>query len=69
MKKCMKNRFFLFLLTLLATGIANSLAAQEDSVVSKEITRLKYFNDNNSVQFLVLENSLKNREKNRADKR
>ena len=59
MKKCKKNKFFLLLLPLLATSIANSVAAQEDSVVSKELVKLKYFNDNNSVQFLILEHSLK----------
>ena len=54
-----KNKFLLLLLPLLATWIANSVAAQEDSVVSKELVKLKYFNDNNSVQFLMLEHSLK----------
>mgnify|MGYP003481504528 FL=1 len=55
MKKLKKNKFLLLLLPLLATWIANSVAAQEDSVVSKELVKLKYFNDNNSVQFLMLE--------------
>jgi hypothetical protein len=59
MKKCKKSKFFLLLLPLLATWIANSVAAQEDSIVSKELVKLKYFNDNNNVQFLVLESSLK----------
>jgi len=59
MKKSKKNKFLLLLLPLLATWIANSVVAQEDSVVSKELVKLKYFNDNNSVQFLMLENSLK----------
>jgi hypothetical protein len=39
--------------------LTNPLAAQEDSVVAKELVKLKYFNDNNAVQFLILENSLK----------
>jgi hypothetical protein len=59
MKKCKNNKFLLLLLPWLATWIANSVAAQEDSVVSKELVKLKYFNDNNSVQFLLLEHSLK----------
>ena len=39
--------------------LTNRVAAQEDSVVAKELVKLKYFNDNNGVQFLILENSLK----------
>lgn len=59
MKKSNQNKFLLLLLTLLPTLIGNSVAAQEDPVVSKELVKLKYFNDNNSVQFLILEHSLK----------
>ena len=59
MKKIKKNKFILLLLPLLFALLTNTVAAQEDSVVAKELVKLKYFNDNNSVQFLILENSLK----------
>jgi hypothetical protein len=39
--------------------LTNTVTAQEDSVVAKELVKLKYYNDNNGVQFLILENSLK----------
>jgi hypothetical protein len=59
MKKLEKNKLSLLFLTFLVTLFAHIVAAQEDSVVAKEVVKLKYFNDNNSVQFLILENSLK----------
>jgi len=54
-----KNKFSFLLLPLVFALLTNPLAAQEDSVVAKELVKLKYFNDNNGVQFLILENSLK----------
>jgi hypothetical protein len=59
MKKTGKDKMLLLLLPFLSVLFIQRVAAQEDSVVSKEIIRLKYFNDNNSVQFLALEYSLK----------
>src|SRR5688572_22853343 len=59
MKKMKKNKFIFLLLPLLFALFTNPVAAQEDSVVVKELVKLKYFNDNNGVQFLILENSLK----------
>ena len=58
MKNFKTNRFFL-LLPCLAVLFANGVAGQGDSIVSKELVKLKYFNDNNSVQFLILENTRK----------
>ncbi len=49
----------LLLLPSLFTLFTYQVSAQEDSVVAKELVKLKYFNDNNSVQFLMLENSMK----------
>ena len=39
--------------------IVHQAMAQGDSVVSKELVTLKYFNEKNSVQYLLLENKLK----------
>ena len=51
-----KNKLILLLLPF--TGMI--AAAQKDSVPPpKEIVKLKYFNDNNAVQYLILENSVK----------
>jgi len=46
-------------MSFLFTLLTNRVAAQDDSVAAKELVKLKYFNDNNGVQFLILENSLK----------
>jgi len=59
MKKSNQNIFGFLSLLFFAVLFAQGIEAQEDSVVSKELVKLKYFNDNNNVQFLVLENSLK----------
>ena len=58
MKKLKKNKFILPLLLFLLL-LTNSVGAQEDSVVAKEVVKLRYFNDNNSVQYLILNNFLK----------
>ncbi|MFI5132423.1 MAG: hypothetical protein ACHQFX_20640, partial [Chitinophagales bacterium] len=55
----MKNSFTLLILFLLAQQVI----AQKDSVVSKEIVSLKYYNENASMQYLVLENKLKTGQK------
>ena len=55
----MKNSFSLLIFFLLAQQVI----AQKDSVVSKEIVSLKYFNENASMQYLVLENKLKTGQK------
>ncbi|MGZ8556968.1 MAG: hypothetical protein ACXWWC_01475 [Chitinophagaceae bacterium] len=59
MKKFKKNIFIFLLLPLLFTLLTKGLEAQKDSIPPKELVKLKYFNDNNSVQFLILENLLK----------
>jgi hypothetical protein len=59
MKKFKNSKIILLLLPLLTTLFIYRASAQGDSIVSKELVRLKYFNENNSVQFLILENSLK----------
>jgi hypothetical protein len=59
MKKMNPGKYVLFLLAFICLMMPGKIMAQEDSVVAKELVRLKYFNDNNSVQYLLLENSLK----------
>ncbi|MGZ5218455.1 MAG: hypothetical protein ACXWC7_00200 [Chitinophagaceae bacterium] len=59
MKKMKPNKYVFLLLPFLCLMMPGKVTAQEDSVVAKELVRLKYFNDNNSVQYLLLENSLK----------
>lgn len=59
MKKMNPGKYVLFLLAFICLMMPYKIMAQEDSVVAKELVRLKYFNDNNSVQYLLLENSLK----------
>lgn len=59
MKKMKRNKCILLLLPFLCLIMSGKVAAQEDSVVAKELVKLKYFNDNNSVQYLLLENLLK----------
>jgi hypothetical protein len=59
MKKMKRNKYILLLLPFLCLMMSGKVAAQEDSVIAKELVRLKYFNDNNSVQYLLLENLLK----------
>ena len=58
MKKMKKNKWVLLLL-LLNIFCSDRISAQEDSIPTKEQVRLRYFNDKNIVQYLVLENSLK----------
>jgi len=55
----MKNNFAMLILVLLT----QQAIAQKDSVVSKEIISLKYYNENGGMQYLVLENKLKTGQK------
>ena len=59
MKKMKRNKIIYLLLSCLFMLLTNLVTAQEDSVVSKEIVKLKYYNDNNRMQYLVVENLLK----------
>ena len=59
MKNMKKNKFIFLLLPLLLMLFTNKAAAQEDSETTEEMVKLKYFNDNNSVQYLLLNNYLK----------
>ena len=59
MKKMKKNKFIFLLLPFLLVLLTNRVAAQEDSVTSEVMVKLKYFNDNNGVQYLLLDNYLK----------
>ncbi len=58
MKK--RNHIILFLLApFILVFTSDRAAGQEDPVEAKEIVRLRYFNDNNKVQYLLLESQLK----------
>ena len=59
MRKLKKNNFIFLLLPFLLMLLTNRLAAQEDSVITEELVKLKYFNVNNGVQYLILDNYLK----------
>ncbi|HCN82213.1 MAG TPA: hypothetical protein DIT07_01145, partial [Sphingobacteriaceae bacterium] len=59
MKKLKKNKFIFLLLPFIFTLLTDRTLAQKDSVIAEELVKLKYFNNNNSVQYLILENSLK----------
>ena len=59
MKKMKRNKIIYLVLSCLFMLLTNLVTAQEDSVVSKEIVKLKYYNDNNRMQYLVVENLLK----------
>ena len=59
MKKMKKNKFIYLLIPCLCILLTNQVAAQEDSVVTEEVVKLKYYAENNSIQYLVMENLLK----------
>ena len=61
------HRFLLLLLALMTT-VVTRVAAQKDSVEQKEIVRLHYFNNNNSLQYLLLESILKTGKKSEPQK-
>jgi hypothetical protein len=58
MKKLKRNKLIWLFLALSAIT-SNGVAGQEDSVAPKQIVKLQYYNNNNSLQYLVLENILK----------
>ncbi len=63
MKKMNTNNFILLLLLVAATLLTNKVTAQEDTATKKEtpkeLVTLKYFNENNGLQYLMLTNFLK----------
>ncbi len=59
MKKMKHYKISLLILPLLFMMLANGAMAQEDSVPPKELVKLRYFNENNAVQYLILQNQLK----------
>ena len=59
MKKMNLNKWMLLLFILSFIGINNALLAQDDSIPAVPIVKLHYFNKNNSMQYLLLESTLK----------
>ncbi len=59
MKKMKKNKFIYLVLPCLFMLLTKQVTAQEDSVVTEEVVKLKYYTENNSVQYLTIENLLK----------
>ena len=72
MKKKNTNNFMLLLLLVAGTLLTNKAIAQEDTAAKKEtpkeLVTLKYFNENSSVQYLMLTNFLKTGKKNEPQK-
>ena len=57
----MKKNKFIFLLFFFSFMLVNNrLVAQEDSIKPENVVSLHYFNSNGNVQYLILENLLKN---------
>lgn len=57
----MKKNKFIFLLFFFSFMLLNNrLVAQEDSIKPENVVSLHYFNSNGNVQYLILENLLKN---------
>jgi hypothetical protein len=65
MKKLKRNKWMLLPLLLLCS---NGAAAQEDSVTAEETVTLKYYNQNNSMQYLITESMLKTGKKKEPQK-
>src|SRR5215204_5624725 len=59
MKKMNKYNGTLLLLLMIFSFAISRASAQQDSVPAKELVKLRYFNDKNKIQYLVLENSQK----------
>lgn len=59
MKNLKRNKFIFLLLPFLFILLTNRAAAQDEKETAEELVKLNYFNDNNGVQYLILENSLK----------
>ena len=54
-----KNKFIYGLLPFLFMLLTNPVAAQKDSVETEEVVKLKYYNENNSIQYLIVKSLLK----------
>jgi hypothetical protein len=54
MKKMNQNKYYLLLLSIVFVAMSNKAAAQDDSVKPTSIVSLRYFNINNSTQYLLL---------------
>ncbi len=52
------NTYLLVLLGLFIISV-ETVSAQKDSVTSEEVVKLKYYNTNNSIQYLIIESVLK----------
>ena len=59
MKKMNQNKYYWLLLIFAFVTITNKAAAQDDSVKPVSIVSLRYFNINNSTQYLLLNSSSK----------
>jgi hypothetical protein len=59
MKKMKLNNYLLLFIFFAGTGLANKTMAQTDSAVAEEVVKLKYYNEDNSLQYLIVENGLK----------
>jgi 5-hydroxyisourate hydrolase-like protein (transthyretin family) len=57
------NKFIILLLSVFFLMQHYTSVAQEDTAAAEPVVKLHYFNDNNSVQYLVLESSLKKNKK------
>ena len=58
MKKMKANRYWLLVFSLIV-AFNSTVYAQDEPVVPKEIVTLRYFNDNNHFQYLLVQSSLK----------
>ena len=54
-----KNKLIFLFLSCIFMLLSAGVNAQEDSIPAKELVILKYFNSNNRVQYLILENFMK----------
>ena len=52
----MKKNKFIYLVLPCLMMLTTVVAAQEDSVVTEEVVKLKYYTENNRMQYLVVEN-------------
>lgn len=59
MKKQKNNKYSLLILLAVFVLMSVSVAAQTDSVIAEEVIKLKYYAENNSMQYLVVEAILK----------
>jgi hypothetical protein len=59
MKKVQNIRFIYLWLPCLLLISVTAAAQDKDSVVSKEVVKLRYFNEHNSMQYILLESTIK----------